>query len=79
MVPTCTGEIADFVDAGDTVVYEIGCNGARYGEGSSHVSLTALSCSDRRVQCVHGFPAKDPRQARCPIRKGPTNDVGNSN
>lgn len=80
---TPDGLLNDFVDAGDTVIYELGCNGARYVAATSSdgdsahgagtgVSLEALSCSNRRVECVHGFVKTDPRHARCAPRTGPT-------
>jgi hypothetical protein len=77
---TAEGQLHDFVDSGDTVVYEIGCNGVRYvagGSGGRNASggISSLSCSSRRVDCVHGFPATDPRHARCAQRTGPTTDL----
>ena len=78
---TFDGLIVDFIGAGDSVVYEIGCNGVRYnaaaGNASSSTSfrggidLDALSCSNRRVECVHGFVKTDPRHARCAPRTRP--------
>jgi hypothetical protein len=82
---TADGLLSDFVDAGDTVIYEVGCNGARYSTGSAEAAgtgtgigalptlkLEAMSCSNRRVACVHGFLKTDPHHARCAPRTGPT-------
>ena len=45
--PDCIeGVIEDWVGAGDTVVYEIGCSGARATRGQPW-----QSCSNRRVSC----------------------------
>ena len=47
----CTeGRLDDFVGAGETIVYEIGCHGPRLAEPPPHVNgLEFQSCADRRV------------------------------
>lgn len=70
-----TGAFSDVIGAGDTAVYEIGCNGPRPSAWSSvshtHNSTAGrwLPCANRRVGCVHGFPATDPDGASCPRRR----------
>ena len=56
------GLVSDFVGPGQTLIYELGCNGPRELEpGAGRTDALArpqppwLPCSNRRVQCIHGF------------------------
>ena len=77
------GRLSDFIGPGQTLIYELGCNGPRQlapgaGRGTGtdeYVQPPWLSCANRRVQCIHGFinnvsggpPA--PNGGRCGKRK----------
>ena len=77
------GLLSDFVGPGQTMIYEVGCNGPRQLEPGAGRETGAqawsqplwLSCANRRVQCIHGFinnvsggPAS-PNGGLCPERK----------
>jgi hypothetical protein len=77
------GRLSDFIGPGQTLIFELGCNGPRElapgaGRGTGTDEYTQppwLSCANRRVQCIHGFinnvsggpPA--PNGGRCGERK----------
>ena len=52
---SATGSMSDWIGAGDSNVYEIGCDSPRGYEptGTNHTPWRA--CTNRRVVCKHGF------------------------
>ena len=74
------GRLSDFVGPGQTMIYEIGCNGPRHlapgaGRAGPYMQPPWSSCANRRVQCIHGFinnvsgGAPSPNGGRCAERK----------
>ena len=61
------GRLSDFIGPGQTLIFELGCNGPREltpgaGRGTGTDEYTQppwLSCANRRVQCIHGFINKN--------------------
>ena len=74
------GRLSDFVGPGQTMIYEIGCNGPRHlapgaGRAGPYMQPPWSSCANRRVQCIHGFinnvsgGPPSPNGGRCAERK----------
>eukprot|EP01051_Picozoa_sp_SAG22_P016628 SAG22_NODE_2383_length_2632_cov_1.132649_2_plen_355_part_00 len=77
------GRLSDYVGPGQTLIYELGCNGPtralQPGAGRSEKVAQPqpqwLSCANRRVQCIHGFinnvsgGQPSPNGGRCGKRK----------
>lgn len=77
------GLLSDFVGPGQSLIYELGCNGPRQLEPGAGREPGAeaweqpqwLSCANRRVQCIHGFinnhsgGPPSPNGGRCPERR----------
>ena len=74
------GRLSDFVAPGQTLIYEIGCNGPRHlapdaGRAGSYIQPPWSNCANRRVQCIHGFinnvsgGPPSPNGAQCAKRK----------
>jgi hypothetical protein len=71
------GLLEDWVGAGETVVYELGCNGPRptaddAGSDGGGGGGGWSSCADRRVACLHGFLPGSPQSTgvpACPKRR----------
>eukprot|EP00040_Diaphanoeca_grandis_P029827 m.175459 g.175459 ORF g.175459 m.175459 type:complete len:773 (-) comp31821_c1_seq1:377-2695(-) len=61
--------LSDFIGAGQTNIYEVGCHGIRPAKpaGVNVTSTTYVNwkCASRRVLCKHGFIDKDPNNATC--------------
>ena len=65
------GRLTDWIGPAQTLVYEVGCNGARVlaPDRASYTELRPwASCSNRRVQCIDGFIKTAPNGARCAAR-----------
>ena len=75
-----TGRMSDFIGPGQTLIYELGCNGPRHlapgaGRAGPYTEPAWSSCANRRVHCIHGFinaasgGKPSPNGGRCAMRK----------
>jgi hypothetical protein len=77
------GTLSDWIGAGATHVYEVGCTGPRPAipmrSGAEPHGLPWAACANRRLQCANGFVHKDgaeppsPHHAACGVFNGHKN------
>ena len=83
------GTLSDWIAAGATHIYEIGCTGSRppvaMRTGADPRGLPWSACANRRLQCANGFVHRDgaepasPHKAACGVFNGHRNHSNNNN
>ena len=83
------GTLSDWIGAGATHIYEIGCTGPRPAvqmrTGADPQGLPWAACANRRVQCANGFVHRDggepasPHKAACGVFDGHKNHTNGTN